>query len=304
MSHFFKGKKARAETKMLDVPAYKKVRDTLSKWFSGQIGQTGPVYEGEIIPPATSYQEEALPYMEEYASSPVNPELVNLAAGEYKKTLQGQYDPTKSLYYQAMREAAKQNLSDTLSRIGSEAAGAGRYWTDARLSQQAGSERRMTNYLNQLLGGLTERERARRLNAAVPAAQLGYSMQLAPLTKAENIFNVGNLFRNIQAAKDQAAYEQWLRSVYEYPLKIAQLATGFQATKPPEWQTITYPGRPSAFSRLLPVAATAGLGALNPALLGASSALQGASLGALAGLTGHVPSIIINPLSLSKKSNE
>lgn len=295
MSHFFKSKKPKVETKMLDVPEYGKIRKSEANWLNQQIGNIAPEYPGEIVPSVTGYQQEALPYMENYSQQPITPELVSLGANEYKKTLNNEYDPSKSLYYKAMRDAANVNLRNTMRKISDLGAGGGRYWTGARLEQQRYANEDLTNALNQILGNLAERERTRRLNAVPAAAALGEQIVNEPLARARNVLSVGDILRQIQQAQDMAAYNEWLRTHYEYPLKIAQLATAFQGTKPPEWQTVVTPGRASMFSRLMPAIGGAALGAINPAFVGASSMLGGIGTGFLGGLTGTTP---IQPLPL------
>ena len=307
MSSFFKSKKSKVENNMLDVPEYASIRKKLASWLNPQIGSYPPEYPGEIVPSLNEYQQKALPYMGQYAQEPITPELVSLGGQEYKKTLTNQYDPSKSLYYKAMRDAANVNLRNTMRKISDSSAGGGRYWTGARLEQQRYANEDLTNALNQTLGRLAENERARRLNIVPAAAQLGEQMTNEPLTRATNILSVGDILRQIQAAQEEAAYNEWLRTHYEYPLKIAQLATAFQGTKPPQWQTTVTPGKPSGFSRMLPVLAGAALGAINPALLGASSMLGGAGMGALGSLTGALPSMmggntglgVINPSAIT-----
>ena len=285
MSNFFKSKKPKINNTLLDVPDYARVRSQLSNWLQGNIGKTAEPYPYEIVPPMTAYQKKAEPFMEQYAETPITPELVNLGAEEIKNTLTGKYNPAKSLYYKSFRNIADVNTKNALDKIADLTAGAGRYWTGARAKLQSDVLRDTTNNLNLLLGKLSEAERARRLNVLPQASAYGTQIGLAPLTKASNILNVGNVIRSILQQQNQANYQEWLRQ-RSYPLQIAQLANAFQGTMPPQWQTTVMPGKPSAFSRIAPALIGAGLGFINPALLGATGYLQGALTGGLLGLGG------------------
>lgn len=283
MGSFFKSKKPRTETTLLEVPYYKKVATRLSDYFTNLIGQPGPKYKGEKVAPLTPRQQRGLNYLDIYSASET-PEIINLAQGEIKKTLTDQYNPETSIYYKAFREAARRNLQETQKNIADLAAGAGRYWTGARLREQARAGIDVANALNQILGQLAENERQRRLGIVPTAVNVGRIIEALPATKAQTILSLGDIERQIQQAKLAEDYEEFLRRYYQYPLDIARLATSFQATKPPEFQMIRYPARPSGFTRLLPALAGAALGAINPALMAASSRLMGAGTGALLGL--------------------
>ena len=283
MGSLFKRKKPKISIRLLEIPYYKDVAVKLSDYFKGLIGQPGPRYEGEKVAPLTQRQRRGLEHLDVYADTKT-PEIIDIAAQEVKKTFTGDYDPTKSIYYKAFREAAKKNLQELQENIGNLAAGGGRYWTGARMKLQTEAEEDVANALNQLLGRMYEAERERRYRLIPVAVDVGRIIESLPAAKAQTILNLAEIERQIEQAKLGADYEEWLRRYYQYPLDIARLATSFQATRPPQWQTIRYAGRPSPFARLLPALGGAVIGMINPAGMFAGTLGQRALMGAMTGM--------------------
>ena len=259
MSGLFKSKKTTPEVAEVADP-YGSVRDPLLKWLSGQIGKPAETYKGEFVAPASEQEKQSLDFLKQYTTQGT-PEGINLAKEEYRKTLQGEYDPTTSPYYQAVKAESARNLEDTLGGIKSAAAGGGRYWTGARLGEEREARTDVGNALNTLLGGMAETERARRLQAAPMAAQLGQQEQQLPLQQATALQTLGALPRTLEQAQNQALYNEWLRSTQEYPLNIAQLAAGVQ--QPPMYGQVGY--QPSIFDKYI---MPAGQTAMSAAIMG------------------------------------
>jgi len=211
------------------------IRSKYSTWLESQIGKNAEPYTGQLVAPSTEQEKQSLNYLNKYVTQAPS-EQTTLAQNEIKKTLTGGYDPTTSPYYQAMKAEAARNLQDSLNTISSEAAGGGRYWTGARLGQQREAATDIGNKLNIILGQLSENERQNRLTAAQQAQSLGEAQTILPLQQAAALQSLGALERNISQASDEAAYNEWLRQ-QNYPLSIAQLASGLATYEPTYAQT-------------------------------------------------------------------
>ncbi len=248
MSSFFKGKSAKTEQRTIDHPDYARVRSPYSQWLSGQIGKDGARYDGTFTTGLTDTQQEGMGSLKDYASQRGTPELMTLGADELKKTLTGDYDPSKGVYYKALRESAKRNLGKTQKNIVDYAGGGGRYYSGARVKQQSEADVDVTNALNEILGQMTETERDRRFQSAPMAANLAGMMDVLPAQRAENVLRVGDLERSIEQNQLDKEYADWVKSKYEYPLAIAGLSQNFQATKPPETYLEKTPAQPSPFA--------------------------------------------------------
>lgn len=246
MSGLFSSKKTTPSYESVYDP-FSGLRGQTSSWLQGQIGKTATPYTGEQVAPMGEEEKRSFDFLRKYTDMP-QPEGIGLAKEEVRKTMQGEYDPTTSPYYQAVKAESARNLEDTLSGIKSEAAGGGRYWTGARLGEQREARTDVGNALNKLLGGMAETERARRLETAPFAAQLGEYEQKLPLQQATALQQLGALPRSISQAQNEAIYNEWLRQ-QNYPIQMAQLAQGY-ATQQPTLAQAGY--QPSAFSALLP----------------------------------------------------
>lgn len=243
MSSFFKSKSY--------TPSYSNVADTAglgeatAQWLKSRLGSSADMYGGEMVAGKTPEEQKSLDYLNRYVAGG-DSESTKLAKGEVKKTLTGNtYDPTKSGYYAAVKAEASKNLADTQNSIADQAAGGGRYWSGARLTQQADTGADMANKLNQTIYGLADQERQNKLNAANLATTLGQNEEQKNLSKASALQSLGSLDRTIQQARDEAVYNEWLRATQEYPLQIASLAN---SREPYYAQTVK---QPSQFSSLV-----------------------------------------------------
>ncbi len=272
MSNFFKGKESKVEHKTIDYPDYARVRSPYSQWLSGEVGKTGPEYGDPKSVGVTETQKAGMDHLNQYAGQEGTPELMELGANEYRKTLSGDYDPSKGVYYKALRESAKRNLGETQKNIADYAGGGGRFYSGARVKQQSEADVDISNALNEILGQMTESERNRRFQAAPLAASLGEKIDLLPATRASNIMTVGDLERQVNQAALDREYNAWAKANYEYPLAIGALAQNFQATKPPSTQTTVTPAQPSGFAQMMSavspmVGGSGGMGSMiNPSM--------------------------------------
>ena len=247
MSKLFGGGKEESPSYKAVYDPFADIRGRTSQWLAGQVGKTAEPYTGQMVAPMGEEEKRSFDFLRRFTDQPT-PQGLSLAGEEIRKTMQGEYDPTTSPYYQAVKAESARNLEDTLGGIAGEAAGGGRYWTGARLGQQREARTDVANALNTLLGGMSEAERVRRLQAVPMAAQLGEYEQKLPLAQATALQQLGGLPRNIQQALNEATYNEWLRQ-QQYPIQMAQLATPY-ATQQPVFAQTGY--QPSFMSQLWP----------------------------------------------------
>jgi len=163
------------------------------------------------------------------------PQSVALAEQELQSTLQGNYDPNTSQYYQGVRQQADLNLNDALNRYAQ-----GQYLKGNLRSTttDTGRSRLLAENaanLNQVLGNLALQERQNRLNAVNQAMQMGQYQSGEQLSSLNQLTSVSDyLTQQAQKAKD-FEYQEWLRA-QQQPLSIAQ----FLAQTPVNYETPKY----------------------------------------------------------------
>lgn len=225
---FSSGKSSTQQT-----PSFEKVYDPfeatrakLNEFLSQQIGKSGPKYSGDRVAPISDIEQASLDKAKELAAKPSTGPLFQAASEEAKKTLSGEYDPSTSPYYQAVKAESERNLQKTQDYIKDEAAGGRRYYGGVRLEQQREAATDNTNNLNTVLGTLAENERNRMTSLVPVAASLDNQELLAPAKQAQALQVIGALPRELQQAYLDALYQDFYQSEYEYPLNIAQIASG------------------------------------------------------------------------------
>lgn len=212
---------------------YGKTREAFQNWLVPQIGKSGKKYTGQMVAPMSDAEKDSFGFLRQYGEQGFG-QPFQQAKNEISKTFTGEYDPSKSPYYQAVKAQASRNLSETQKNIGSNAAGAGRFWSGGRLAEQADASKDMGNSLNRLLGEMSERERQNRLSIIPQAIQMGEMEQRLPLQQAQAYQSLGALPREIQQAIATAQQQDWLRSEVDYPMDIGRLAANVQT--PPTYQ--------------------------------------------------------------------
>lgn len=268
MSSLFKSKKQTPEVTTMADP-YKDVREPLIGWLKGQIGQPGQQYTGELVAPASPYGKESLDYLTSYAKGGASP--ATQAASTYLQDVVGKYkDPASSPYYQAVKAEAGRLKEQGTRDIADMASGGGRYWTGARLGEQADYLKDVDIGLLKELGGLGETYQAQQLQAAPMLAQMGQYAEEEPLRKTGALQGYGDYERNIQNALNQAVYQEWMRSTQQWPYNMASLASGIQQA--PLYGQVGYSQSP--FSQIsqsvVPIITAALLSGGNPAAAAAA----------------------------------
>jgi hypothetical protein len=245
MSGLFKSKDSTPTVSTLADP-YGGIRNSTLSWLQSQIGKSAPQYSGEMVAPATKEETQSLDFLKGYVNQPTS-EGMNMANEELRKTMANEYDPTTSPYYQVVKAESAHNLGLAQQQIADQAAGGGRYWSGARLKEQGNASNEAALAMNKLIYGMAENERGNRLQAVPLAAQIGQYEEQQPLAKAQALQSLGSLNRAIQQARDEAIYNEWLRSTQEYPLQIASMGSGLSREpyysvntnqKPNIWSTL------------------------------------------------------------------
>jgi hypothetical protein len=218
----------------------------LTNFFAERIGEPGPVYPGELVAPLSEYETRSFDFLRKYGDTGYGP---TYAAGQkqIQDTLEGNYNPANSPYYQAVKAEAAKNLQDTQKNIASNAAGGGRYFSGARIKQQGEAASEMERSLNTLLGNLAQQERQNQLSVLPAALQYGQAAPALDLQKSAVFQELGALPRNIQQMFDTANQQQWQQSEVDYPLQIAQMVGSLLTGNQPVYQQ----NSPSAISQLL-----------------------------------------------------
>ena len=207
-------------------------REATNAWLTSQVGKPGPDYGGERVAPMSELEAASQASGAKYAAAPATGESLALAQDEIKKTLSGDYDPSTSPYYQAVKAEAEKNLVQTNKDIADASSGGRRYFSGARLKAQADASRDVNLGLNTTLASLAEKERQNRLSVVPVAADIDKQATDAEAKKALNLQSIGALPRELQQALMDAAYQEWLAANYDYPLNIAQISSGLAAREP------------------------------------------------------------------------
>jgi hypothetical protein len=254
----FKSKEKSSPGVTAAADPYGDVREGLNKYLSDNIGKTGTPYTGETVAPMSSQEEESMKSLDAYKNRTAS-DSTKAARTMAVNTLEGDYDPTKSAAYQAVKAEAMRSLGQQQDAIKDASAGGGRYYTGARLQQQREAGTDVVNRLSTIMGEGAEAERNRQVSMVPVAAALGESEELDPLKTTEALQTYGSLPRVIQQAQDEADLQEFLRTNYDFPMSIAQIAAGVQQAP---LYTQNYM-KPSLFSSIMQGLTPAGMMGLN-----------------------------------------
>ena len=245
MGKLFKGKKETPEVAVIADP-YKKVREPLLDWLGKTVGKPGEQYGGEMIAPPSPYGKESLDYLRQYSKG--GPTASTAGAKTYLQDIVGKYkDPASSPYYQAVKAEAGRLKEQGMRDIEDIAAGGGRYWTGARMGEQAEYGKDIDVGLMNVLGQLAEAYTGQQLQAAPMLAGMGEYEEARPLRAATALQGMGDYERNIQQSQLQAVYQEWLRATQDRPMQMGALAAGVE--QPPMYGRVTE--RPSTAGAML-----------------------------------------------------
>lgn len=223
---------------------YKDVREPLINYLKGEIGKTGPQYDGERVAGMTDQEKQSVTALNQYANR--QPSQLRQIGTQFAEAVMGG-DPSASPAYQAMKAAAKQNMAELQSNVADVYSGKGGYYSGARREKQAEEATNVTLALNQMLGQLYESGQNRAASLLPTVMSMAQDEENAPLQTAAALQQFGALPRALEQALMDANYEEWVRSNYDYPLQIATLAGNIQQA--PMYETIQK--QPTVFANIL-----------------------------------------------------
>lgn len=223
------GKATDPAVKMVADP-YAGIRNSITDWLTNQVGKPAASYTGEMVAPMTDQETQSLSKVNDFANANIAADST-FGAGKkmVEDTLSGKYsDPTASPYYQAIKAESKTLLSDQMKTIADQAAGAGRFYSGARMTEQRRAGTDAANKLAEVLGQLSESERNRQTAMVPYAEEYAAAPAQQTLQQAQALQSLGALPRDINQALDQAIYNEYIRTTQDYPLAIANMAAGVQ----------------------------------------------------------------------------
>lgn len=148
-------------------------------------------------------------------------EAGDLASGEYRKTLEGDYDPRTSPYYEGLRQEAERLKKEGVTGLRQRAELGGMLTSSSAGDVEAGFVKQSDSALLQELGKLLETERGRKLLAAE-------GIQNVESRRLGNVAAVGGIAetaRNIEQQRADALYNQALMTTmfpYTYQAGIGE----------------------------------------------------------------------------------
>ena len=211
LSDLFSPKKVTQEPdkESFQMGSGKAVADWAQKYLSSYVPNAE--YGGQFTAGMAPGEQAGQEWLSKYMNQPDLGENYNLAAGEVKKTLTGGYDPYSSDYYKAMRTGAMTEQQDAIDAAKRGQGARGTYFQSTGLTEERKLREGTTNYLQQLLGKMSESERQNRLGAVDKAMNLEQYAQGAPLAKAQAGMTLGALPRLIEQNDLESRYKDFLR---------------------------------------------------------------------------------------------
>ncbi|HDP36814.1 MAG TPA: hypothetical protein ENN27_02935 [Candidatus Atribacteria bacterium] len=177
------------------------------------------------------------------------PELYRAGESELLKTLQGEYDPYTSPYYQAMREGALREEKEALGRLRRGAQLGGYLYGTPRLNAEAELLAQTQAELAKLLGGMSEAERIRRLSTVPTAIDVGRQIEGIPLESMQAIMSISPILKALEEEPLRFGYEQFREEQmwpYQRQAPLLQQLLGYAP-----WYMPQYVEKPSVFSQIM-----------------------------------------------------
>ena len=167
----------------------------------------------------------------------------NLAMGQTRKTLAGDYDPRTSDYWKGFRQEADQVRGKTNEAIRRRAQAGGMLQSSPYANIEAQSNRELDSFMLRKLGELYENERGRMDTAANRAGNLG-QQQFGNLLAGQSMAEMPRLIEEMRNAAIYDEQIQELLHAYTYQANIAMNMMGYSPG------VYTQPGGPSGLTKL------------------------------------------------------
>lgn len=198
-----------------------------------RLNRAGEAYTGELTAPMSEQEKTGMDLLTKFlGTAGTESPLYGQAESEFAKTLGGEYDPSASEYYKALRNSVLRELRLAKDRLASATSARDQYFGGGRIAETGKLEEGATNQLATVLGQLAEKERQNRLAVAqgVPAfVSARQGAALAPVAASQQY---GALPRTIQQASDEAQYQEWLRQLNDLGIPLDTLL-GLATYSPP-----------------------------------------------------------------------
>lgn len=213
-----------------------------------RLQRAGEPYPGTLTAGLSGYEQWGMKGLGDYLESPLASEspLFQAGKGELLSTLEGdEYDPFKGEYYKAYRANKMRELEDAKDRLASRTSARDKMFGGGRIKTEGKMEEGVTGDLMQVLGGLQEAERARKLGAVGPATQMSMFEEMEPLGRVETALGFGSLPRQLEQSGYDREYAEWMRQLSDLGIPL-EVATKMSLYKP-EMEYPLYGSTPGYF---------------------------------------------------------
>ena len=206
------------------------VDNSLSSWITKYLPGfvPGQAYSGKFTAPMSTYEQQGLGFLQNYLNQPDQTPLLGQAQNEISKTLTGGYDPYTSDFYKSARSAAMLEQGDAQKSLDAQVGARGKYFSSEALNENQQLQTRTTNYLQNILGNLSQNERQNRLAVIPQALATNQAITSAPAGKAATAETLGALPRQIDQNDLEAQYQAFLNQRSEMALPVGA-ASGFRS---------------------------------------------------------------------------
>lgn len=252
------GSKGGAGQQQPDVPAWQlAANEKYMGWLSKYLDkyEPGKNYGGQRTAGMSDQEQQSMDWLQKYLDQPGTGENFGLAQDELRKTMTGEYDPYTSDYYKSLRRGSEFQTQDTIDKMRRGQGARGTYFQDTSMREEADVRLKGMNYLQQILGSLSEEERNKRYNAVPQLMNLEAYSQEDPLRKATAGQSLGALPRLIEQADYESKYKDFMRKQEE----LGQIP-GLMGGAGGQRYSYGYPGSayesdsPSSFERIMGIA--------------------------------------------------
>jgi len=198
-----------------------------------RIGRAGEPYPGPLVAALSEFEETGLGGLREFLGKPLPTEgkLYTSAVDEILRTLEGEYDPAESEYYQAYRTGVMRELEEAKDRLAAVTSARDKYFGGGRIATTGEMEETAIGELAMISAQLAERERERRIGAVPQALGLAEYGEAAPAQRVAISQQLGALPRLIEQAEMDAEYQEWVRALSDLGISL-DVATGLATYQP------------------------------------------------------------------------
>ena len=220
---------------MLDArnPDQKAIDSSLSTFITKYLPEYTPgvPYGGKLSAPMSEFQNQGMGFLQNYLTQQSQPganATTDNAASEINATMTGGYDPSTSPFYKATRDAAMVNQTTAQNQLNQGLGARGKFFSSEALNEGQQLQTNTTNFLNQTLTGMAEKERQNRLTAAGMAPQISAAQTrqaVAPIAAATTF---GAIPQEMQQADLERQYQEFERQQTEKQNVLSAATGSFQ----------------------------------------------------------------------------